>query len=84
MAKLIINQTEYTLPDGASMADVCEQAGLPFNCNTGICGSCQITILEGHDNLNELTEEEHDLGLSGNSRLACQCRIIAGTVRITF
>lgn len=84
MAKLIIDQQEFDLPDNSSIAEVCEQAGIPFNCNNGVCSSCQIKILEGVDQLNDLTEEEQSLGLDGNRRLACQCVIKAGVVRITF
>ena len=31
MAKLIINDEEYHLPDGTRIDAVCEDAGIPFN-----------------------------------------------------
>ena len=84
MAKLIIDDTEYDIPDGTQIADTCEEAGIPFVCSSGVCGTCQIEVLEGADNLGELTEEEEDLGMDRNNRLSCQCSIKGGTVKVTF
>ena len=84
MAKLIIDNIEYELEDGSKIAEVCENAGVPFNCNTGVCGSCQIRVLEGAENLDDLHEEEIDFGLDVNNRLSCLCVIKKGTVKITF
>ncbi len=84
MAKLVIRNKEYPLADGAGIADVCQAAGLTFNCHTGVCGSCLVKVSEGADNLSRLTAEEDDLGLDPNRRLACQCRIERGTVKIDF
>lgn len=84
MAKLIIDNIEYELADGSSISEVCKEAGVPFNCNTGVCGSCQIKVLEGAENLGELHEEEVDLGMDRENRLGCMCVINGGTVKITF
>jgi ferredoxin len=84
MAKLIIDNKEYELADGSSIALPCQEAGVPFNCHTGVCGSCLIRILEGKENLNERTPEEIDLGLDDGRRLACLCVVQKGTVKITF
>ncbi len=84
MAKLIINDNEYSLPDQSSIAEVCASAGVIFNCNNGVCGSCLIEVLEGSQRLSDLTQEELDLGLDVHRRLACQCFIQSGTVRIKF
>ena len=84
MAKLIFGDKEHELPNGASIAEICEQEGVPFNCNTGVCGSCQIKILEGAENLNELTSEELDLGMDRHKRLACRCSIQKGVVKVTY
>ena len=84
MAKLIIDNVEYELPDGSSIAWVCEQAGIPFQCNNGVCGSCQIKILEGAENLNQPYPEETAMGLNQERRLACLCAINQGTVKITY
>ncbi len=84
MAKLFIDDEEYDLPDGSSIAAICENAGIPFCCNSGVCGTCKVEILEGAENLDELTEEEKDLGMDLNNRLSCRCRIKSGTVKITY
>ncbi|MDD3375520.1 MAG: 2Fe-2S iron-sulfur cluster-binding protein [Candidatus Omnitrophica bacterium] len=84
MAKLIIDQKEYEVPDNSAISDTCEDAGVRFDCNTGVCGSCHIKILEGAENLSDLTTEEIDLGMDRNNRLACQCTIKTGMVRIAL
>lgn len=84
MFKLIIDQAEHDIPDDGSVVLACKNAGIRFDCNNGVCGSCHIKILEGANNLTELTQEEVDLGMDKDNRLACQCFIKSGTVRITF
>lgn len=91
MARLIITsddeQQEFELEDNSDIIDPCESAGIPFACTEGVCGTCVVEILEGKDNLSSFTEEEQDfLGEPENSneRLACQCNIKGGCVKITF
>ncbi len=84
MAKFIIDNVTYEVPDGSKIEEVCEEAGIPFSCNSGVCGSCEIKILEGAENLNDLDEEEQDLGLDRNNRLSCRCIINSGTVKVTY
>jgi len=84
MAKLIIDEKEHDLPDGTRIDSVCEDGGVPFSCNSGVCGTCQIEVLEGADNLGELNEEEIELGMDRHKRLSCQCVIKSGTVKITY
>lgn len=84
MAKLSIDNIEYDVKDGAQIADICEKHGIPFSCNSGVCGTCQIEILEGAENLDELNQEEKDLAMDRNHRLGCQCKIISGTVKVTY
>lgn len=84
MAKVIIDNTEYEIPDGTCLAETCEKAGIPFSCNSGVCGTCQIEIIEGADNLGELNKEELDLAMDRNNRLGCQCVIKSGVVKATF
>ncbi len=87
MAKLIFenNNEEVDIEDGNSIQDECEQAGIPFACSEGVCGSCIIEVVEGMDNLTEPTQAEKDfLGEIQNERLACQCKIKGGTVKIKF
>ena len=84
MAKLIIDNDEHEIPDGTKIDAVCEKAGIPFSCNSGVCGTCQIEVVEGADNLGELNQEENDLGMDRNNRLSCQCVIKCGVVKITY
>ena len=84
MAKLFIDDEEHNLPDGAPIDAICENAGIPFCCNSGVCGTCKVEVLQGAENLDELTEEENDLGMDRNNRLSCRCRIKSGTVKITY
>ncbi len=82
MAKLIIEGDEYELVDGASIQEVCEEWGIPFGCTEGICGTCRIEVEEGVDNLTGLSQEEEDMGMKPNDRLACQCKIKKGLVKV--
>ena len=84
MAKFILDDTEHALPDGTSLAETCEKAGVPFSCNSGVCGTCQIEVLEGAENLGELNQEEKDLAMDQNHRLACQCKIMQGVVKVKY
>ena len=47
MAKLIFenNKEEVEIPDGSPIKDECEQAGIPFACSEGVCGSCIIEVV---------------------------------------
>ncbi len=87
MAKLIFedNNEEIDLPDGSDIAEACEQAGVPFACTEGVCGTCVIEVSEGMDNLSEFNQAEADfLGELDCERLACQCKIKSGCVKIKF
>jgi ferredoxin len=87
VARFIYQNTgeERELEDGSPIAEACEEAGVPFACTEGICGTCVIEVVEGMDNLSAFTQEEKDfLGEEGHERLACQCKIKSGLVKINF
>lgn len=90
MAKLIIcsegEEKEFDLEEGSSIVQPCEASGVPFACTEGVCGTCVVEVLEGKENLSEFTQEEMDfLGAAEfNERLACQCKIKCGCVKIKF
>ncbi len=86
MPKLIFNgEEELELEEGASLKEVCEDAGVPFACEEGVCGTCVIEVEEGMENLTSFTQEEIDfLGEQETERLACQCKIKQGCVKINF
>ena len=88
MAKLKFETTgeEKELADGEPIAQACEEAGVPFACTEGVCGTCVVEVKKGKENLSPQTQEEKDLLGEGvvDERLACQCKIIKGEVSITF
>lgn len=86
MAKLSFNgEDPVELPDGSPIKGVCEEEGLPFACEEGVCGTCVIEVEKGMENLSPFTEEEEDfLGEQDTERLACQCKILKGQVDVTF
>ncbi len=87
MARLIFEDTneEFELPDGSSITEACEQAGVPFACTEGVCGTCVIEVTEGMSNLSIFNEAESDfLGELDRERLACQCKIFGGCVKVKF
>tara|TARA_B000000609_G_C23912840_1_gene209369 strand:- start:2 stop:256 length:255 start_codon:yes stop_codon:yes gene_type:complete len=84
MAVLNLNDDEIEIPDGENITDYIEEAGVPIGCSNGVCGTCEVEILEGMENLSERNEEEDDLGMEGNKRLGCQCQIISGNVKMTY
>lgn len=80
------NDEEIELPDGSPIANACEEAGVPFACTEGVCGTCVIEVIEGKENLTPPTQEEKDFLGDGtlDERLACQCKIKCCTVKIKF
>ena len=87
MAKLVFENhgEEKQLEDESSIASHCEEAGVPFACTEGVCGTCVIEVVEGMENLSAFTQEEMDfLGEQNRERLACQCKIRGGCVKVKF
>ncbi len=86
MPKLIFNgEEEVDLDKDSAIKSHCEEVGIPFACEEGVCGTCVIEIEEGMDHLSDFTEEERDfLGEQDTERLACQCRIKSGCVKIKY
>lgn len=88
MAKLILINIgqEEEIPDGNEIKKICEEKfRIPFGCEDGICGTCRIKIAEGNENLTPKNQKEEDM-FSGEPdvRLACQCRIKKGVVKIDY
>lgn len=84
MAKLIINGDSYDVEDGENIVEVIEEAGVPIGCSNGVCGTCEVDVEEGMENLSDRNQEEDDLGMEGSKRLGCQCVIKGGTVKISY
>jgi len=69
--------------DGSRLKEPAETLGIPFGCKQGICGTCKIEILEGSENLDDLNEQEVAMGDRDKThRLACQCSIMKGNIKI--
>lgn len=88
MPKIIFEHSgeEIDLPENSPIAEVCEEAGVPFACTEGVCGTCVIEVTEGQENLSTPTQEEEDFLGEGTTdeRLACQCKIKQGNIKISF
>ncbi|MDP3728906.1 MAG: 2Fe-2S iron-sulfur cluster binding domain-containing protein [bacterium] len=84
MAKLLYNGKEIEVKDGEAIKDYVRELGVPFGCEHGVCGTCQIDIVSGEENLNALNEAEEDMGRDRTHRLACQCKVLKGNVEIRF
>jgi len=84
VGKLIINGEDFDVADGEKILETIENAGVPIGCSNGVCGTCEVEILEGMDCLSEHNQEELDLGMEGNRRLGCQLRMKGGCVKLTY
>ncbi len=84
MATLKYNEKDIQVKDGEEIKETARELGVPFGCEHGACGICQIDILSGEENLNKLNEVEEDMGKNRKQRLACQCKILKGNVEISF
>lgn len=83
MAQVVMGEERMEVPDGSPIIDACRELGIVIACGVGTCGACKIKVLEGMENLNELTQEEKDFGLlEKNERLSCMCKIKKGAVKI--
>ncbi len=70
--------------DNFDLVDRAEELGVAFGCQDGRCGSCRIEIVSGMENLTDRTRNELDAGLTEDEpfRLACQCKIKWGLVKV--
>ncbi len=86
MAKVInaLNGKSVEVVDGDEIRDACDELGVPFGCQNGLCGTCMIDVVSGEENLSEITEQEEILERDKKHRLACQCHIKEGEVGIKW
>ena len=76
--------------DGSSLIDICDETdvSLSFGCTEGSCGVCELTVLNGNQNLSKVTEEEKNYLLTediqAGMRLGCQLKIRKGEVTIAW
>jgi ferredoxin len=80
----------HEVEDGTPLIDFCDEVGvsLSFGCTEGTCGVCEVTVVEGRENLSRITEEEKDYllpeDLEGGMRLGCQVKIRKGNVTLNW
>ncbi len=82
MATFKTTTEEREIPDGSKLEPFVEELGVPFGCHNGVCGACIVTVLDGMENLGELSEAESEFDLDDDDRMMCQCTIDGGTVEI--
>ncbi len=84
------DNVSHECEDGMSLIDICEEVdvSLSFGCTEGTCGVCELTVLEGRENISRITEEEkdylYDEDLEKGMRLGCQLKIRKGKVVLTW
>ena len=80
----------HHIAEGSRLIEVCDEIGvsLSFGCTEGSCGVCELTVLEGRDNLSKITDEEKNYllpeDLEEGMRLGCQLKIRKGDVSLTW
>ncbi|OGY88043.1 MAG: hypothetical protein A2233_04725 [Candidatus Kerfeldbacteria bacterium RIFOXYA2_FULL_38_24] len=73
---------------GANLKEVAqaEGASIPFGCEQGVCGTCLVKIVEGEENVSDVSDQEKEtlesMGAEPGERLACQCQI-EGDITVT-
>ncbi|MEM8553232.1 MAG: 2Fe-2S iron-sulfur cluster-binding protein [Pseudomonadota bacterium] len=89
-AKLTFTDVSLTVnvPSGTRIIDVSEKigAGITYGCREGECGTCLTHVDAAAEDLSEPSVLEQRVlkeNLAGrNDRLACQCQVIAGEVKV--
>ena len=82
MAIIRFEGQETEVSDGSKILEACEEMGVPFGCQDGLCGTCISTVLQGMENLEPVNVKEEEMGLAKDQRLMCQCVIRGGLVEI--
>ena len=80
----------HQIEDGSKLIDICDEidVSLSFGCTEGTCGVCELTVLDGKNNLSKVTDEEKDYllpeDIAEGMRLGCQLKVRKGEVTITW
>lgn len=63
------------------------EGSVPYKCGGGLCGTCRVRVVDGHENLSKVMKKEIDrLGperIEEGYRLACQT-FVSGDVTIAW
>ena len=82
MGLIIRNGKKLESPNGEGIVKTCEEFGVLFACEDGQCGTCEIQVVRGMENLTPKTKHEDYLITNAKNRLACQCKLTSGEVEI--
>ena len=88
MGKLVFpkQDIELDVDDGTELVDVLDDAEteIEFSCYSGSCVTCCFRVLDGMENLSPRTQEEDEMleEESSDLRLACQCTLLEGSVKV--
>ena len=80
----------HEVEDGTPLIDFCDEVevSLSFGCTEGTCGVCEVTVVEGRENISRITEEERNYllpeDLEEGMRLGCQVKIRKGDVILSW
>ncbi len=84
----LVNDGRIPLREGQSILDASLESGVPHlhACGgKGLCSTCRVLIMEGHEHLSPIGEAEQELSrkmnFSKNVRLACQAQVGGGPVK---
>ena len=88
MARVYIKNDDkwVDVEDGSNLNALDGKCSILFACHEGVCGSCMVTVVEGMENLEPITDKEKEMlqnfGGNENQRLLCQTTIKNGDVKI--
>tara|TARA_B100001094_G_C17808638_1_gene612730 strand:- start:37 stop:321 length:285 start_codon:yes stop_codon:yes gene_type:complete len=90
MPKVTIKTDDLTIEvkDDYPLIEMCEDhdTSILFGCRDGACGACMVKVIEGDEHLSPMGEDEKDfletMGAEPDERLACQCKVSGGNVKI--
>ena len=80
----------HEVENGTPLIEFCDEVdvSLSFGCTEGTCGVCEVTVVEGKDNISRITDEEKDYllpeDLDEGMRLGCQVKIRNGDVTLSW
>jgi ferredoxin, 2Fe-2S len=86
----IPDKLTHQIEDGSKLIEVCDEinVSLTFGCTEGSCGICELTVLNGKNNLSKITDEEKNYllpeDLDEGMRLGCQLKVRKGDVSLTW
>ena len=76
---------------GVAIVDLTDEhpaAEVPYSCRSASCGTCRVEVLEGHDALSEVEDDEREVlevfDSAPRVRLSCQLRLVRECERVVL